>query len=133
MELVRRSFALTSGGDEIKLNFFFVGDPEDRTLRKVEKEVMVPKVMRERAKVEKCFEEVAAFQSCCKDSSVLMVVTCRKENEGLKACLTKWYQNESFKQECTEIYLAERAEFRRTGLQKKHREYLKKREQAGIA
>lgn len=94
---------------------------------------MVPKVMRERAKVEKCIEEVAAFNSCCKDSSLFMVVKCRSENEGLKACLTKWYQNDTFRQECTEIYLAERAEFRRTGLQKKHRDYLKKREQAGIA
>lgn len=89
--------------------------------------------MRERAKVEKCFDEVSAFQTCCKDSSLLMVVKCRKENNELKNCLTRWYQDETFRQECTEIYLADRSEFRSTGLQKKHREYLKKREQAGIA
>lgn len=49
------------------------GDPEDRTLRKVEREVLVPKIMRDRAKKEKCVDEVAAFEECCKNSSVLMV------------------------------------------------------------
>lgn len=114
-------------------NEIFLGDPADRSLRNVEKEVLVPKVMRERAKVEKCFEEVGAFQTCCKDSSLLMVVKCRKENSELRSCLTRWYQDDIFRKECTEIYLADRAEFRSTGLQKKHREYLKKREQAEVA
>lgn len=89
--------------------------------------------MREKAKVEKCFEEVNAFESCCKDSSLLMVVTCRKQNNSLKNCLAKWYQDDGFKSECTEIYLNERSEFRRTGLQKKHRVYLAKQNDAGIA
>lgn len=95
--------------------------------------MLVPKVMREKAKVEKCFEEVHAFESCCKESSILMVVKCRKPNDELKNCLTKWYQDDVFKKECTEIYLNERADFRRTGLQKKHRVYLAKRKEAGLA
>lgn len=88
--------------------------------------------MREKAKVEKCFEEVAAFEGCCKSNSLLMVFSCRNENDTLKNCLAKWYQDEPFKKECTEIYLNERSEFRRTGMQKKHREYIKKRHEAGI-
>jgi COX assembly mitochondrial protein 1 len=83
--------------------------------------------MRDRAKVEKCFEEVSAFESCCKDSSLLMVVKCRKENDNLKNCLSTWYKNQDFIKECTEIYLNERSEFRRTGMQKKYRDYLKNR------
>lgn len=109
------------------------GDPEDKSLRRVEKEVCIPKVMREKAKVEKCFEEVAAFESCCKASSLLMIVTCRKQNDTLRNCLGKWYEDEAYKKQCTEIYLGERSEFRRTGMQKKHREYLKKQKEAGIA
>lgn len=67
-----------------------IGDPEDKSLRRVEKEVLVPKVMREKAKIEKCFDEVREFESCCKENSLLMVVTCRKQNDQLKTCLSKW-------------------------------------------
>ncbi|XP_068084686.1 uncharacterized protein [Anabrus simplex] len=35
-----------------------LGDPEDRTLRKVEIEVLIPKKMRDKAKAEKCVDEV---------------------------------------------------------------------------
>lgn len=80
--------------------------------------------MREKAKIEKCFEEVAAFESCCKDQSLLMVVTCRQQNEGLKNCLGKWYQDEDFKNECKNIYLEDRSEYRRTGISKKHRDMI---------
>lgn len=79
---------------------------------------MVPKVMREKAKKEKCTKEVAEFEKCCKASSVLMVATCRKENAALKDCLSNWYYNDDFKKECTEAYLKERSEYRRTGVKK---------------
>jgi len=42
---------------EIK-QLVFPGDPDDRSLRKVEEQVLIPKIMRERAKAEKCVEEV---------------------------------------------------------------------------
>ncbi|XP_026756480.1 COX assembly mitochondrial protein homolog [Galleria mellonella] len=95
-----------------------LGDPEDRTLRKVEIEVMIPKLMREKAKSEKCVSEVKEFERCCKDSSIFMVVKCRKENSALKECLTNWYNNEEFKKLCTEEYLKERSEYRRSGIKK---------------
>ncbi|XP_062549249.1 COX assembly mitochondrial protein homolog [Armigeres subalbatus] len=98
-----------------------LGDPNDRRLRKVELEVLIPKIMRERAKTEKCIPEVKEFETCCKESKLLMVVKCRKQNEALKECSLRWYNNEQFKSECTEIYLAERSEFRRTGIPKKFR------------
>lgn len=98
-----------------------LGDPNDRRLRKVELEVLIPKIMRERAKTEKCIPEVQQFEACCKDSGLFMAVKCQQENEALKDCSLKWYRDEQFKAECTEIYLEERAEFRRTGLPKKFR------------
>lgn len=94
----------------------FLGDPEDRTLRKVELDVLIPKIMREKAKAEKCVDEVKAFETCCKENSILMVAFCRKQNETLRTCLGNWYEDEAFKKECTEIYLKERSEFRRTGI-----------------
>ncbi|XP_054163461.1 COX assembly mitochondrial protein homolog [Oppia nitens] len=96
-----------------------LGDPEDKTLRKVEEEVLIPKIMRDLAKKEKCTEFVKAFEECCKKSSLLMVVKCRTENTRLKNCLSDWYNNEDFRHHCQEIYLNERSEYRRTGVKSK--------------
>ncbi|CAH2043678.1 unnamed protein product, partial [Iphiclides podalirius] len=95
-----------------------LGDPEDKTLRKVEKEVLIPKLMREKARAEKCIKEVADFNQCCLDSSIFMVVKCREENSIMKSCLTSWYQNDDFKKLCTEEYLKERSEYRKSGVKK---------------
>ncbi|XP_060523238.1 COX assembly mitochondrial protein homolog [Cylas formicarius] len=93
-----------------------LGDPNDKSLRKVEIDVLVPKKMREIARTEKCVPEVAKFTECCKSTGLLMVVQCRKENANLKACLTKWYNDEDFKEHCKQEYLKERTEYRRTGI-----------------
>lgn len=94
------------------------GDPDDMSLRKVEAEILVPKIMRDRAKKEKCIPEVQLFETCCKDNGIKMIYSCRSQNDGLKACLTKWYQDEEFKAECRNVYLTQRAEYRRTGIKK---------------
>lgn len=101
-----------------------VGEPDDRHLRNVETEVMIPKIMRDLAKKLKCVSEVAAFESCCKENNLLMVFNCRKENDALKNCQAQWYQDKQFIGECTEIYLQQRAEYRRTGMTVKQRSRL---------
>nr|XP_022900404.1 COX assembly mitochondrial protein homolog [Onthophagus taurus] len=93
-----------------------LGDPDDRSLRKVEIEVMIPKKMREIAKTEKCTEEVKQFSECCKNHNVLMVINCQKQNGQLKDCLTKWYNDDDFKMRCREEYLKDRSQYRRTGV-----------------
>lgn len=98
-----------------------LGDPNDRSLRKVEREVLIPKIMRDKAKAEKCVQEVEDFSKCCKNSNIFMVFSCRKENNKLQECLGRWYQDEEFKNICKEIYLEERSEYRNTGIPKKHR------------
>ncbi|XP_023952332.1 COX assembly mitochondrial protein homolog [Bicyclus anynana] len=95
-----------------------LGDPDDKSLRKVEIEVVIPKLMREVAKAEKCVKEVDEFNKCCIASSLLMVVKCREENSVMKSCLTSWYDNQEFRQRCTDLYLNERSEYRRTGIRK---------------
>lgn len=74
--------------------------------------------MREKAKTENCVEEVTKFNECCKNSSLLMVFKCRNESSIMKSCLGNWYQNEDFKKVCTEEYLKERSEYRKTGVKK---------------
>ncbi|CAK9796473.1 COX assembly mitochondrial protein homolog [Anthophora plagiata] len=96
-----------------------LGDPDDKSLRKVEKEVLIPQMMRDRARNEKCVQQVKDFTECCKNSNVLMVIKCRKENTALKDCLASWFNDLKFKEECTLKYLEERSEYRRTGVSSK--------------
>ncbi|CAK9828090.1 COX assembly mitochondrial protein homolog [Anthophora retusa] len=93
-----------------------LGDPEDKSLRKVEKEVLIPQIMRDRAKREKCIQEVEDFSECCKNSNLFMVIKCRKQNAALIDCLGVWYNDLKFKEECTLQYLEQRSEYRRTGI-----------------
>uniref|UniRef100_A0A5F5Q4U1 COX assembly mitochondrial protein n=1 Tax=Equus caballus TaxID=9796 RepID=A0A5F5Q4U1_HORSE len=92
----------------------------EQHLRHVEKDVLIPKIMREKAR-ERCFEQVQDFTKCCKDSGVLMVVKCRKENSALKECLIAHYNDPAFYEECKMEYLKEREEFRKTGIPTKKR------------
>lgn len=107
-----------------------IGDPNDVTLRKVEREVLIPKKIRDKTKEEKCVPEVAAFDKCCKGASVLMVALCRNENTALRSCLEKWYNDEQFKEECKQEYLKERSEFRKTGVNPNKRQNLRGRLQS---
>ncbi|XP_078288707.1 COX assembly mitochondrial protein homolog [Panthera onca] len=95
-------------------------DPAEQHLRHVEKDVLIPKIMREKAR-ERCSEQVQDFTKCCKDSGILMVVKCRKENSALKECLTAHYNDPAFYEECKMEYLKEREEFRKTGIPTKKR------------
>ncbi|XP_012587632.1 PREDICTED: COX assembly mitochondrial protein homolog [Condylura cristata] len=95
-------------------------DPAEQHLRHVEKDVLIPKIMREKAR-ERCSEQVQDFTKCCKASGVLMVVKCRKENSALKECLTAYYKDPAFYEECKLEYLKEREEFRKTGIPTKKR------------
>ncbi|KAF4524481.1 hypothetical protein B566_EDAN013096 [Ephemera danica] len=126
------TFTQESAGPSAKLTAgpHGLGDPTDKTLRKVEVEVLIPKVMRERAKAEKCIPEVQAFSDCCSGASLAMVISCRRQNDALRDCLTHWYNDEQFKSECKQQYLKERSEFRRTGLQKKIRDAIRAEDNA---
>ncbi|XP_052042993.1 COX assembly mitochondrial protein homolog isoform X1 [Apodemus sylvaticus] len=92
----------------------------EQHLRHVEKDVLIPKIMREKAR-ERCSEQVEDFTKCCKDSGILMVLKCRKENSALKDCLTAYYNDPAFYEECKLEYLKEREEFRKTGVPTKKR------------
>ncbi|XP_026149161.1 COX assembly mitochondrial protein homolog isoform X2 [Mastacembelus armatus] len=89
-------------------------------LRHVEKEVLIPKLMRDKAK-ERCAEKVEAFNHCCKESGFLMVVKCQEENAALKECLTLHYKDPAFFEECKQEYIREKLEFERTGIPAKNR------------
>uniref|UniRef100_G3NSV0 COX assembly mitochondrial protein n=1 Tax=Gasterosteus aculeatus TaxID=69293 RepID=G3NSV0_GASAC len=93
---------------------------EEIHLRHVEKDVLIPKMMREKAK-ERCAEKVAAFNHCCKDSGFLMAFKCREQNAALKECLTIHYRDPVFYEQCKQEYIQEKLEFQRTGIATKNR------------
>lgn len=105
----------------IHFSVVFAGDPDDKTLRRVEIEVLIPKIMRERTKAEKCIPQVAAFHKCCQSTGLSMVLKCRKENDALKECSARWFNDEKYREECTQTYLDRRSEYRRTGITVKQR------------
>ncbi|XP_040022398.1 COX assembly mitochondrial protein homolog [Gasterosteus aculeatus] len=93
---------------------------EEIHLRHVEKDVLIPKMMREKAK-ERCAEKVDAFNHCCKDSGFLMAFKCREQNAALKECLTIHYRDPVFYEQCKQEYIQEKLEFQRTGIATKNR------------
>ncbi|XP_031134213.1 COX assembly mitochondrial protein homolog isoform X1 [Sander lucioperca] len=93
---------------------------EEIHLRHVEKDVLIPKMMREKAK-ERCAQKVEAFNHCCKETGFLMVFKCREENAALKECLTIHYKDPAFFELCKQEYIQEKLEFERTGVPTKNR------------
>ncbi|XP_052021732.1 COX assembly mitochondrial protein homolog [Apodemus sylvaticus] len=95
-------------------------DPREQHLRHVEKDVWISKNMREKAR-ERCSEHVENFTRCCKDSGILTVLKCWKENSALKDCLTAYYNDPAFYEEGKLEYLKEREEFRKIRVPTKQR------------
>ncbi|XP_060084906.1 COX assembly mitochondrial protein homolog [Ylistrum balloti] len=67
-----------------------LGDPDDLSLRKVEKEVLIPMVMRDKAWMEKCRPEVIAFEKCAKAEEFMMMFRCREKNDTMQKCVKAW-------------------------------------------
>ncbi|KAM9852421.1 COX assembly mitochondrial protein homolog [Aulostomus maculatus] len=84
-------------------------------LRHVEKDVLIPQMMREKAR-ERCAERVEAFSHCCKDSGFSMAWKCREENNALKECLTQHYQDPAFYELCKQEYIKQKLDYERTGI-----------------
>lgn len=56
--LVFEYFIFYTSTNKLKLIWFKLGDPDDKSLRKVETEILIPKKMRDKAKAENCLSEV---------------------------------------------------------------------------
>ncbi|XP_050544400.1 COX assembly mitochondrial protein homolog [Daktulosphaira vitifoliae] len=95
-----------------------LGDPDDYNLRKIEENVLIPKVVRERAKYEKCAELNKAFGDCCLNTGFFAFYKCKVQVRELNECMAKWFTDETFIKECRDNYLKERKEYRLTGIRK---------------
>merc|ERR1712212_593820 len=96
-----------------------VGDPDDYSLRKLEKDVLVEQKLRKMAArdPDKCQPVDQEFLKCIDSHNPFLVRWyCNKEINALWDCMSKWYHNEEFRKEATDAYLQERREFRLTGV-----------------
>ncbi|XP_059165256.1 COX assembly mitochondrial protein homolog [Physella acuta] len=98
-----------------------LGDPDDKTLRKAEKEIMIPQKMKLKAKKERCADEVRNFGTCAKENGLLLPFKCRSQAKAMEVCLSSAYKDPEFVELCTQEYLQERSEYRRTGIKTKQR------------
>jgi len=97
-----------------------LGDPDDRTLRKVESDVLIPKQMKKEAHMI-CSDYVKAFSECGKKEGYWSVINCRKEVNEMNKCVGDEFSKPELRRRCTEAYLERRSEFRRTGLTMKEK------------
>merc|ERR1712055_804722 len=98
-----------------------LGDPADRTLRVVEKNVLIPKHVREVARSKQCGVLAKEMADCARESGVLLAFSCRSERDNLYKCMEQYYNDPEFVAQMTEEYLQERSEYRRTGMGAKHK------------
>ena len=79
-------------------------------LRHVEQDVLIPKIMREEAKI-LCKEYIDAFTNCAKGRTLSLVTACRDENRAMQKCFQQWYFDDEFRGRCTDIYLKQREDY----------------------
>ncbi|VDO99645.1 unnamed protein product [Soboliphyme baturini] len=101
-------------GSQKNQDGIYRGDPEDKTLRHVERDVVIPKRVQDKVAKEKCHLEYKELSHCLKLCGI-KIHHCNKLRDKLNACLLNWYYDPEFVQSCTEEYLHDRSEYRRTG------------------
>jgi hypothetical protein len=74
----------------IFINLFspILGDPEDRSMRSVEENGIIPRRANKKA-MELCAEEVRLFNECGKREGWMLPFKCREVNRQRQACLQK--------------------------------------------
>ncbi|XP_053210714.1 COX assembly mitochondrial protein homolog [Panonychus citri] len=92
------------------------GDPKDLSLRKIEKNVLIPEIMREIASKNQCKDVTKAFFDCAKEKGILIAPKCNKHRDNLVNCMEYWLNDKDFRKETTIQYLKDRAEYRKTGV-----------------
>ncbi|XP_015793399.1 COX assembly mitochondrial protein homolog [Tetranychus urticae] len=92
------------------------GDPDDLSLRKIERNVLIPELMREVASKNQCKDVTKDFFDCAKDNGILIAPKCIDKRDKLTDCMTYWLNNKEFKEEITAKYLKDRSEYRKTGI-----------------
>uniref|UniRef100_A0A914D526 COX assembly mitochondrial protein n=1 Tax=Acrobeloides nanus TaxID=290746 RepID=A0A914D526_9BILA len=93
-----------------------LGDPNDRTLRKIEADILIPDLMDTRIQKYDCHSQLADYVKCSNENGdIIGWFTCRGVLKVYKACKLEKFMDPKVRQEVTEDYLRQRSEYRQTG------------------
>lgn len=84
-------------------------------LRKVEKQVLIPRHLEYKINHELCREESRIFSECAKESGLMVAMNCKESLKKFHACSNKYSNDEEVKKQVEKEYLEKREYFRRTG------------------
>lgn len=84
-------------------------------LRKVEKDVLIPRYMEHKITHELCSEPAREFAECAKAKGLRVVIDCKSLLKKFEECTNRWFRDEEFKKQCEQEYLAKRKKFQETG------------------
>ncbi|KAI6649718.1 COX assembly mitochondrial protein-like [Oopsacas minuta] len=93
--------------------------PDNEDMRRIERDVLVPKKMRAYAR-SRCADELKEFEKCCKGRTVSMVFVCRAQNSAMQNCLLRYFNEDGLRERCTREYLDERKQYRNSEGYKKN-------------
>ncbi|PAV82449.1 hypothetical protein WR25_16267 [Diploscapter pachys] len=98
-------------------------DPNDRTLRKMEADVLIPNEMNKVIEREECRKDYLGLVECMRrEGSAKGLYKCKPELDIFNKCKSEKFHDPAFREEITEKYLNERAAARRTGMNYKERQ-----------
>ncbi|KAK6746306.1 hypothetical protein RB195_012426 [Necator americanus] len=99
-----------------------LGDPEDRTLRRIEADVIIPNRMNARIEKVECHDAYMDLVSCMREKGAVKgLKLCKPELSVFNHCKFLKFNDTEFREKITEEYLQERSEARRTGLSTRQR------------
>nr|CAB3231851.1 COX assembly mitochondrial protein homolog [Phallusia mammillata] len=108
---------------------FHKKDP-DPTLRKIEKDVLIPKYMRDRMRDVECKVETDAFNDCCvaqnkAGHSLMAFRACKKESDIMMECMNSKFLDEDYYKLCKALYLHDKALFEKCKVKRRSRQKIK--------
>ncbi|KAI6205395.1 COX assembly mitochondrial protein [Aphelenchoides besseyi] len=106
-----------------------IGDPQDRSLRKIEAEVLIPNMMNKEVEKIECRSQFEGLVACMRrEGGAVGLRTCTDVLEVFNKCKKEKFEDPEFRQQITNAYLDERSDVRRTGMSAKERKLKEYRE-----
>ena len=113
-ERIERTGKKASGGPR------GLGDPNDRSLNKMEEDPLIPQRMMDIAKTVLCKDLCREFDKCVdQQGAVMMFLNCQQQKESMMGCLKDKFGDPELHSAVTEEYLNERSHYRTTGIKQK--------------
>lgn len=85
------------------------------TLRKVEKEVVIPRYLERKINHELCNEQSRLFSECAEEKGLRVVTECKDLRDNFENCFNRWWRDDELRKQVETEYLRKRAHFRKTG------------------